>query len=98
MWNIPEEKYFAPLRVLYPFIKSFVKSVVDIALTFSDSSFNSFWAPTCFVLFELTFLFKFLNLSWKAALLTKIAMSFLVAKVTCANLAIKFSAVNLLNS
>ena len=40
-WNIPEEKYFAPLKILYPFIRSFVKPFVDIALTFSDSS-NSF--------------------------------------------------------
>ena len=26
--NIPEEKYFAPLRILYPFIKSFVNAFV----------------------------------------------------------------------
>ena len=27
--NIPEEKYFAPLRILYPFIKFFVNAFVD---------------------------------------------------------------------
>ena len=31
--NIPKE-YFAPLRVLYLFIKSFINPFVDIALTF----------------------------------------------------------------
>ena len=45
--NIPEEKYFAPLRILNLFIKYFVNPFVDIALTFSDNSFNSF-------LFEVT--------------------------------------------
>ena len=33
-WNISEEKYFASLRILNIFIKSFVNSFVDIALTF----------------------------------------------------------------
>ena len=46
--NILEEKYFAPLRILNLFIKSFVNSLVDVTLTFSDSSFNSF-------LFDVTF-------------------------------------------
>ena len=41
-WNIPEEKYFAPLRILNLSIKSFVNPSVDIALTFFDSSFNLF--------------------------------------------------------
>ena len=50
-WNIPEEKYFAPLRIINLFIKSFVNPFVDIALTFSDSSFNSFLTSTCFALF-----------------------------------------------
>ena len=39
IWNIPEEKYFAPLRILF---KSFVNPFIDIAVTFNDSSFNSF--------------------------------------------------------
>ena len=32
--NIPEENFFAPLRILNFFIKSFVNRFVDIALTF----------------------------------------------------------------
>ena len=31
--GIPEGKYFAPLRILNLFIKSFANSFVDIALT-----------------------------------------------------------------
>ena len=46
--NIPEEKYFPILRILNLFIKSFVNHFIDIALTFFDSSFNSF-------LFDVTF-------------------------------------------
>ena len=45
--NIPEEKYFAPLRILNLFIKSFVNCFVDIALTFF-SSFNSFLFQSAF--------------------------------------------------
>ena len=41
-WNIPEEKYIAPLRIVNLFIKSFVNPFVDITLDFFDSSFNSF--------------------------------------------------------
>ena len=41
-WNILEGESFAPLRILNLFIKSFVYPFVDIALTFSDSSFNLF--------------------------------------------------------
>ena len=41
-WNIPREKYFALWRILNLFIKSFVNHFVGIALTFSESSFNSF--------------------------------------------------------
>ena len=48
-WNIPEEKYIAPLRILNLFIKSFVNPFVDTTLIFFDSSFNSF-------LFEVTFI------------------------------------------
>ena len=52
-WNILEEKYFAPLRILYPFIKSLVSPFVDIASTFFDSLFNSSSTSTCFVLLKL---------------------------------------------
>ena len=41
-WNISKGIYFAPLGILNLFIKSFVNPFVDIALTFFDSSFNSF--------------------------------------------------------
>ena len=43
------------------------------------------------------FLFKFFSLSSKSVLFTKLAISFLLAKFTCANLAAKLSTVNLLN-
>ena len=41
-WKISEKKYFPPLRILYPFIKSLVSPFVEIASTFFDSSFNLF--------------------------------------------------------
>ena len=41
-WNIPEYSYFAPLRTLNLFIKSFVNIFLDISLISFDSSFNSF--------------------------------------------------------
>ena len=56
------KKHFAPLRILNLFIKSFVNSFVDISLTFSDSSFNSFSTSACFVSFEVTFLYIFFSL------------------------------------
>ena len=50
-WNIPEEKYIAPLRILNLFMKSFVNPFVDITLIFFDSSFNSFlFEVTLFIL------------------------------------------------
>ena len=55
--NIPEEKDFAPLRILNLFIKSFVNFFVDTALTFFDSSFNSF-------LFDVPPLVYYQNLSF----------------------------------
>ena len=67
-------------------------------MTFSNSSFNSFSTSTYFALFELTFLFKFVSLSSKSVFFTKLAILTLLAKFTCANLAVKLSAVNLLNS
>ena len=39
-WNIPEDKYFSPLRTFSLFIKSLVNPFVDIALPSFDSSFN----------------------------------------------------------
>ena len=69
------------------FIKSFVNPSVDIALTFFDSSFNSF-------LFDVT---SFSLLS-KSVFFMKLATSFLIAKCACFSLAATFSAVNLSNS
>ena len=71
--------FFAPFRMLILFIKSFVNPFVDIALTFSSSSFNSF-------LLEVTFLFKFFSLLSNSVFFTKIAISCLLAKFACANL------------
>ena len=47
---------------------------------------------------DVSFLFKFVSLSSKSVFLTKLAISFLLAKFGCVNLAVKFSAVNLLIS
>ena len=79
LWNIPEEKYFAPFRVLTLFIKSFVNPFVDIILTFFDNSFNLF-------LFKVTF-FSLLS---KSVIFTKLAISFLLTKFACFSLAVKF--------
>ena len=57
-----------------------------------------FSAATHFVLSEVTFLFKFFILSSKSVFFTKCAISAVVANFACANLAAKFSAVNVLNS
>ena len=54
--NILKEKYFAPLRILNLFIKSFVNPFADIILTIFDSSFNSF-------LFDVTF-FSLLSIAY----------------------------------
>ena len=86
-WNIPEKRYFAPLRIPNLFIKSFVNSFDHIALTFFDSSFNSF-------LFDVTFF----SLWSKSVFFTKLAILFLLAKFACFSLAVKFFDVNLLNS
>ena len=96
--NIPKQKYFEPLRILNSFIKAFVNPFIDIALTFSDSSFNSFPVSTCFVIFQVTFLLKLFSSSSKFFFFTKLAISFLLAKFAYANLEEKFSDVNLLNA
>ena len=83
--------------MLNVFIKSFVISFVDISLTFSDSSFNSFPPSICLVSFEVTFVLEVFCLSTKSVFFTKLAISFLLAKCACANLTEKFSDINLLN-
>ena len=65
-------------------------------LTFFDKSFNLF-LTSIFVLFEVTFSFKFFNLSSKPVFYTILAISLLLAKFACSNLAVKLSAVNLSN-
>ena len=86
-WKIPEEKYIASLRILNLPVKSLVNPLVDIALTFFDSSFNSF-------LFDVT---SFSLLS-KSVFFKKLAISILLAKFALFNLKSKIAAVNLLNS
>ena len=85
-WNIPKEKYFAPWRILSLFVESFLNGFVDIALTFFDSSFNSF-------LFDVT---SFSLLS-KSVFFTILPISFLLTKFACLSLALKSSTVNLFN-
>ena len=82
-----QEKYFAPLRILNLLIKYIVNLFVDIALTFFDSSFNSF-------LFDVTF-FSLLS---KSVFFTKLAISFLLAKFACFSLAVTFADVKLIHS
>ena len=84
--------------ILYLFIRSFVNPFVDTSLTFFDSSFNSFSTNTCFLLFEITFLFNFFSLLSKSVFSRKLAISLLLGKFSCVNLAVKFFSVNLLNS
>ena len=87
----------APLRLLNLFIKSFFNPFVDIALTFSGSLFNLFSTSTCFVSFDETFLFELFSPSSKSVFYTKLAISLLLAKFTCGNLALKFSDDTILN-
>ena len=68
-------------------IKSFVNPFVDITLTLSDSSFDSF-------LLDVT---SFSSLS-KSVFFTKLPLSLFLAKFACFGLAVKFSDVGLLNS
>ena len=70
----------------------------DNSSNFSDSLFNSFSASICFALFELIILLKLNSLLSKSILFTKLAISVLLAKFPCFNLASKLSIVNLLNS
>ena len=90
--NIPEEKYFASVRILNLFIKYFANPFVDIALSFCDSFFNTFWFEAIPSFYFFKFIIKI------CFFVTKLAMSFLLAKYACANLAVKLSAVKLSNS
>ena len=85
--NIPKQKYFASLKILSLFVKSFLKPLVDIALTFFENLYNSH-------LFDITSF----NLLLKSVFFTKLAISIFLAKFACLSLAAKFSAVNLSSS
>ena len=80
-------KKFCFIKNLNLFFKSFVNPFVDIALSFFDTSFNSF-------IFDV----KSFSLLWKSIFFYKLAISLWFAKFACLNLAAKSSAVNLLNS
>ena len=60
------------------------------------SFFNPFSARTCLVLFKVISLFKFFSLSSNSLFFTKLTIS--LAKFACANLAVKFYLVDLINS
>ena len=86
-----EEKYLAPLRIWYSFIKYFLNPLADIASTFFGSSFTSFSASTCFVLFQYILLLNPDSLSSKSVIFIKLAVSRLLGKLAYFNLAAKFS-------
>ena len=67
-------KIFQPLRMLYPFIKSFVNPFVNISLTFLDRSSSFFLTSTCPVLFKVTFLLTFIGFSSRYVFFTKSAI------------------------
>ena len=62
------------------------------------SFLNSFLNSKCFVLFDINFYLNFLVYHQNLPFFTKLAISLLLAKIACANLVAKFSAVNLLFS
>ena len=74
-------KMFLPLRILYQFTKSLVKTFLDVISTFSDSSPCLFSSNISFVLFEVVFL----SSSSKSVFSTKSLKSALVAKHSCLN-------------
>ena len=81
---------FCTIKNVYLFIKSSVNPYVEIK--FSHSSFSSFSTSTCFIFF------RFVSLSSKSDSFTKSLISGFVVKFTYSNLAVKFPAVNLINS
>ena len=91
-------KYFVTLRILYPFIKSFLDDFVDISLTSPDRSSRFFSTCKYFALFEVILLFMFIRYLSKYVFSAKSEISSLVANFACFNLASKLSAVDLLNS
>ena len=97
-WDLSLEKYFAPSRMLHLFNKYCVNTFVDNSLFSPDRLFSFFSTSTNLVLYVVTFLLIFFSLSSKSVFfLTKLAISFLLAKLSRCNLAIKRFAINLLN-
>ena len=86
--------YFAQLRILNLFIKSSFNPFVDIVLTFFSRSSSLVLTSICLALFEVTFLLKVFSLSSKSVVFIKTAISFLLAKLACANLEANFSDVD----
>ena len=64
-------KYFAPSRVLCPFIKSFVNFFADIGLVYPDRSFSLFSTSKYFVLSEGTILLLFVSFLLKSVFFMK---------------------------
>ena len=95
MVQLSQKKYFTPLRILYPFIKSFVNPLVDISLTFPDRSIRFFSVSKLFVFFFSSNYFSlFVSFSSKYVFFTKSAKSAiwsLVANFVCFNLEVKRS-------
>ena len=80
--NIPEEKYFAPLRIVYPFIKSLLILLLILMQPFLIDHLINF--QKIFVFFELILLLKLISLLSRSVFVTISAISFLLAKFTCA--------------
>ena len=96
-------KYFTPLRILYPFIKSLVNTFVNITLTSPDRPFIIYGQEVIWVFFSVYILYFiilvilfFISFSSKFVSFTN--SSFLLYKFRCFNLSAKSSSVNLLNS
>ena len=82
--------------MLYLFIKSFVNPYVDVSLTFTDISFNSFWTGICTVLFKVAILFRFISYHQNFFFFTRSTISLLLAKFASFNFATKLCAINFL--
>ena len=86
-------KYFAPLKILYLSIKSFVSSFVDISL-----KLFSFFSTSKFFYLKQLFVLIFTVFSSKYVFFSKSAISSLVAKFAYFNVSAKCSLVHLLLS
>ena len=98
IWNYSSRKFFAPLRILYPFVKSLLSPLVGIASTFFDSSYKSFSTSPCFILFKLRFLFIFSSLSSNSIFFYEIRSIIFACQIRLCYSCRKISDVNLLTS